>query len=566
MATGGFQVHDRGGKKLICGLCDTKVDTCVYKCLDCDVYMCDNCTRAHNRVKETRDHKILKDQHGPLPPSRAESKCTSHPGEDVVFYCHTCVIFICSFCITSNHSNHKCSMVKQASEDMSAELRDHLSNLKDNYISVLRSHVKRFENLQTSNKEQHESNVKNIQAQTDTIIQEIKNVQIMLIQESEKTTNKNKLRLSELHENVTKKVEELESKYSDFNKDLTSGSDIDKIMARNEVIELLEKYQSDFQQAKIHHSKFVPGEIDVTSIKKSFGLIDVVEGDTSDNDFFYTEPVKADKSTNSLSNAEDLKDVSTSQQITPAKTDKELAPATFSNQKPSENDNFSTDKVRSSHGSKTPTLCTDQDTTGYNNNKTDIARNSTISSDTATLSVTSPDIPLNIISKFKHKSTLVRSVCSVSDTIAYLGCDGEYSIDKVNKNGQIQGSIKLDFKVFDFVFTSECDFVCTEFYCNNIHKVTTDGQIKQQLYTGPLCPYCLCLSSDGHILVTMYDELSYDVYKTSKRLVTRMTTTGQILTTYEYDNKKRLFILPLGIDENTNKDICVVNRTSRHWW
>ncbi|KAJ8299694.1 hypothetical protein KUTeg_023754 [Tegillarca granosa] len=78
----------------------------------------------------------------------------------------------------------------------------------------------------------------------------------------------------------------------------------------------------------------------------------------------------------------------------------------------------------------------------------------------------------------------------------------------------------------------------------------------------PLCPYCLCLSSDGHILVTMYDQLSHDVNKTSKRLVTRMTTIGQILITYEYDNDKRLFILPLGIDENTNKDICVVNNSS----
>ncbi|KAJ8299646.1 hypothetical protein KUTeg_023706 [Tegillarca granosa] len=433
---------------------------------------------------------------------------------------------------------------------MSAELRDHLSNLKDNHITVLKSHVKRFENLQNSNQEQHESNVKNIQAQTDTIIQEIKSIQIMLIQESEKTTNENKSRLSELQDIVTIKVEELESKYSDFNKDLTSGCDIDKIMARNEVIALLEKYQSDVRQAKIHHSKFVPGEIDVTSIKKSFGLIEVIEGDTSDN-----KPVK-DKSANTLSNA-DLKDVSNLPEISLAKHDQESVQTTFSNkvpvtnapvtprctsQKPvnreSENDSFTTDKVTSSYERKTQESRTEQNATGYKSNNTNSDRTSKISSDTATSSSTSPDIKLNIISQFKHKPATVRSICPVSDTTAYLRCDGEYNIDKVDKKGQIQGCIKLDF------------------------RVTKEGQIKQQLYTGPLRPNCLCLSSDDHILVTMYDSRSYATNNSSQTCVTRMTTTGQILTTYEYDNDKRLFIILLGIDENTNKDICVVNSTS----
>ncbi|KAJ8305912.1 hypothetical protein KUTeg_016457 [Tegillarca granosa] len=51
-----------------------------------------------------------------------------------------------------------------------------------------------------------------------------------------------------------------------------------------------------------------------------------------------------------------------------------------------------------------------------------------------------------------------------------------------------------------------------------------------------------------------------------------MTTTGQILKTYEYDHDKRSFTLPwktdtsstwnYGTDEITNKDICFVNRTS----
>ncbi|KAJ8299200.1 hypothetical protein KUTeg_023260 [Tegillarca granosa] len=400
----------------------------------------------------------------------------------------------------------------------------------------------------------------------------------MLIQESEIRTNENKSRLSELQNNVTKKVEELERKYSDFNKVLTSGSDIDKIIARNEVIELLETYQSQYvQQAKIRQSKFVPGEI--TSIKMSFRLIEVVLDGTSDNDVFHTEPVK-DKSANMRSKAVDVKDLSLPM-ISPAKADKELAPTTFSNKIPMKNasttpnsteqksitcefeaDNFTTDKVTSSYESMIPTLCTNEDAGGYNSNKADFARTSKISSDTATLFVTSPEISLNIISKFKQKSTVIRSICPVSDSTAYLQCDGEYSIDKVDKNGQLQGSIKIYFVVCDFVVTSEGDFICTVDDSENIYKVTMKEKIKEKLYTGPLYPYCLCLSSDGHILVSMCDEWSYDVNKTSKRLVTRMTTTGQILTTYEYDNDKRLFTLPWGIDKNTNKDICVVNRTS----
>lgn len=298
MATGGPQFHDREGTKLMCQLCDMKVDICIYNCVECDIYMCDNCTKVHNRLKNNRDHNVLKDQHRPLPPPRAKTRCTTHPGEDVIFYCYTCVIFICSFCITSTHSNHKCSMIKQASDEMSAELQDHINDIKDNHITVLRSDVNKLEMCQEDNDKRHDSNVQNIKARTDKLVHEINKIQSKFIQESEKTTTEKKIRLSEQRDYVATKVEELESKCSNYNKVLTSGSDIDKIMARNEAVKLLGQHQEHVQQEIIQNSIFIPGENDITSLERSFGcVVGPEDGETSDADIFNSEPGKKEFAT-----------------------------------------------------------------------------------------------------------------------------------------------------------------------------------------------------------------------------------------------------------------------------
>ena len=85
--------------------------------------------------------------------------------------------------------------------------------------------------------------------------------------------------------------------------------------------------------------------------------------------------------------------------------------------------------------------------------------------------------------------------------------------------------------------------------------------------TAPLHPTGISHTKEGDILVTLRDNNSnFDINPSSRRLVQRMTLTGNVLHTYEFqEDNKRLFTLPAKTIENGNLDVCVVNRLSAYW-
>ncbi|XP_062609533.1 uncharacterized protein LOC134271321, partial [Saccostrea cucullata] len=76
----------------------------------------------------------------------------------------------------------------------------------------------------------------------------------------------------------------------------------------------------------------------------------------------------------------------------------------------------------------------------------------------------------------------------------------------------------------------------------------------------------ICRSVDSGLLVTLIDMASdyYELGSHSRRLVRHITVTGDVIHEYEYqeDGQTRLFTFPSRVTQNSNSDICVVNRTS----
>ena len=69
------------------------------------------------------------------------------------------------------------------------------------------------------------------------------------------------------------------------------------------------------------------------------------------------------------------------------------------------------------------------------------------------------------------------------------------------------------------------------------------------------------------MLVTLWDTKSdrYQPNSDSRRLMRHVTLIGDAIHKYEYqeDGHTRLFTWPLRVTQNSNTDICVINRTSR---
>ncbi|XP_019353654.2 E3 ubiquitin-protein ligase TRIM71 [Alligator mississippiensis] len=132
--------HSRQGEPR-CSSCD-EGNAASARCLDCQEHLCDNCVRAHQRVRLTKDHFIERfaaPAPGPGPAGAAQlglsppypaapysilsvfperaSYCQHHDDEVLHFYCDTCSVPICRECTMGRHVGHSFIYLQDALQD-----------------------------------------------------------------------------------------------------------------------------------------------------------------------------------------------------------------------------------------------------------------------------------------------------------------------------------------------------------------------------------------------------------------------------------------------------------------
>ncbi|XP_049672710.1 E3 ubiquitin-protein ligase TRIM71 [Accipiter gentilis] len=130
--------HSRQGEPR-CSSCD-EGNAASSRCLDCQEHLCDNCVRAHQRVRLTKDHFIERFAAAPAaagpaaplalsPPFPASpynilsvfpdraSYCQHHDDEVLHFYCDTCSVPICRECTMGRHVGHSFIYLQDALQD-----------------------------------------------------------------------------------------------------------------------------------------------------------------------------------------------------------------------------------------------------------------------------------------------------------------------------------------------------------------------------------------------------------------------------------------------------------------
>ncbi|XP_075778078.1 E3 ubiquitin-protein ligase TRIM71 [Pelodiscus sinensis] len=130
--------HSRQGEPR-CSSCD-EGNAASSRCLDCQEHLCDNCVRAHQRVRLTKDHFIERFAGAPAPAAAAPgpaaplypaapynilasvfqdraSYCQHHDDEVLHFYCDTCSVPICRECTMGRHVGHSFIYLQDALQD-----------------------------------------------------------------------------------------------------------------------------------------------------------------------------------------------------------------------------------------------------------------------------------------------------------------------------------------------------------------------------------------------------------------------------------------------------------------
>ncbi|KAK3855992.1 hypothetical protein Pcinc_037644 [Petrolisthes cinctipes] len=139
--------NDRGARPryAVCASCD-EGQAATSRCRDCNDALCDSCVRAHQRVRLTKDHFIIRmggedpqsgmstpstngvivrghytpeeNCHTPLSLSSPPPLlyCNVHDGEVLRYYCDLCNAAVCRECTLRDHRGHGCHYIQEMSD------------------------------------------------------------------------------------------------------------------------------------------------------------------------------------------------------------------------------------------------------------------------------------------------------------------------------------------------------------------------------------------------------------------------------------------------------------------
>ena len=130
-----LQFHDSKATTTAPGVdvckCENEIDDnpATSKCLDCEFYLCKDCTALHTRQRVTKNHKLVsiaEIQKGKVKELSQKRYCLEHEGEELKLYCRTCQKVICRDCTIVTHKQHEYTFFKDVTEELSTKLK-HLS-------------------------------------------------------------------------------------------------------------------------------------------------------------------------------------------------------------------------------------------------------------------------------------------------------------------------------------------------------------------------------------------------------------------------------------------------------
>ena len=109
--------------------CENEIDSdpATSKCIDCDYYLCENCTIFHKKQKVTKNHVVVSIadiKSGKVRQLSQKRYCLEHEGEELKLYCRTCEEVICRDCTIVTHKQHDYTFIKDVTQILLGKLQD----------------------------------------------------------------------------------------------------------------------------------------------------------------------------------------------------------------------------------------------------------------------------------------------------------------------------------------------------------------------------------------------------------------------------------------------------------
>ena len=127
------QITDHVLADQVCTACQEEESLAAARCEDCEELLCQECTRAHLRVRLTRNHRLVS--------VRDTNVCLSHPPDNPRLVCQTCRKFICSQCPppAGCSQDHDWTHHQTAADEVREGFRQNINNLQQKKVELEKS-------------------------------------------------------------------------------------------------------------------------------------------------------------------------------------------------------------------------------------------------------------------------------------------------------------------------------------------------------------------------------------------------------------------------------------------
>lgn len=156
----------------------------------------------------------------------------------------------------------------------------------------------------------------------------------------------------------------------------------------------------------------------------------------------------------------------------------------------------------------------------------------------------------------------ISTVCQISGGYCWIGSSsGEY-ITLVNHGEDLQEIRKFSITADDIAHLGKENILVSCPDDHLVRNVSMETEISEIfLDVSPLYPTGLHVNNNDDILVSMVEGHRYSFKVDSQRKVVRFSSDRNIKSEYQFVGTKRLFTYPFRLCENTNSDVCIVDKS-----
>ncbi|XP_076370515.1 E3 ubiquitin-protein ligase TRIM71-like [Tachypleus tridentatus] len=269
---------------VMCSCCE-EGNKAVGRCRDCNELLCENCVRAHQRVRLTKEHYIVRfandvSQHRtppPIPPigSRPTHCCELHQHEVLRLFCDTCNEPLCRECTMKEHRGHSFIYLQDAvqnSKTLSIKLlADAKAGLRavEESIEITQQMAEKVEmraqNVATEVRATIRRHMNALEERERDLLQRVEKIR----QVKERSLH---LQIDDLRVALSKMAQIVEF----IQQVLESGSDIDILKAKDKALTKLQElryYRSHLQPHEDDNILFTPPDSALLSAISALGFI-----------------------------------------------------------------------------------------------------------------------------------------------------------------------------------------------------------------------------------------------------------------------------------------------------